>query len=885
MLSRFKVSWRIAAGMLVLMILMAISSGRMLQGMFSTGEQFDEVSFISEEVRVLHDTEKKFIEANLLAQKYLGSEDAETLASLRDTLKDILKAIEATEKRVDTEDDRKKLERLRELANNYSGHIEKASSLLETREELGSKKLDIIGPEASRLLEEVRDRSSAIQELGVLTRSLTEYLLEARLAVMKFRATNKEEQAENVRKIKKAILTEFDALRKAGLSGNAEEQMARLDELLPAYFEAFDKLVKVSRDLNLLSSREMASTISEATEIVSALAADHVGEQKTILGDEKQRLEGLSTSSGILVGVILLIGLIASVVIARSITQPLTQVVQTVSLLAEGKTHFTLPTDDHETEIGQLLRACVHLKEAVDRSIRLQTMLEHLSMPIMMCDRDFTITYMNEASRRALRKVERYLNVPLDRVVGSSIDIFHKNPAHQRGVLHDRARLPFQSTFQVGTEWMALNANQLPSADGSFNGAFIDWRIITEQKLAEENVKLAQTSIQELIAGAREGDLSRRIDAAKFEGFYRELAEGMNSLMETVIRPIDAAIDVVRHLSRGDLTHTMEGQFAGAFGDMQGALNDTIHQLRDMVAKIREMAESVSGAAAEIADGSQDLSTRTESQASSLEETAASMEEMTGTVKQNAQSARDASGVSQEARSGAERGGEVVRSAVSAMQAIESSSQKIADIIGVIDEIAWQTNLLALNAAVEAARAGDAGKGFAVVASEVRALAGRSSDASKEITALIEQSVSQVKSGSELVNKTGETLQGIIGSVGKVADIIGTIAHASQEQAIGLNQINTTVAQMDEMTQQNAALVEETAAASQSLAQKGEELRQLIGYFRIDRREPGSHNAEAHAAAPAKEAAPRPARSRKNPVKANGRHVPEPALEAGWEEF
>ncbi len=291
---------------------------------------------------------------------------------------------------------------------------------------------------------------------------------------------------------------------------------------------------------------------------------------------------------------------------------------------------------------------------------------------------------------------------------------------------------------------------------------------------------------------------------------------------------------VLNALADGDLTNKMTGDYLGSFSAIKDSLNQTIDRLVSVVQNVKEAADAVQSASDEIASGSTDLSQRTEEQASSLEETAASMEQITGTVRNNSENAKNANVLASEARDVAENGGRVVDDAVSAMGTIEKSSQKISDIISVIDEIAFQTNLLALNAAVEAARAGEAGKGFAVVASEVRTLAGRSASASKEIKALISESSQQVKNGSELVNQAGETLKEIVGSVKKVADIISEIAAASQEQATGIDEVNSAISQMDEVTQQNAALVEENTAAAQSLLQQAADLDKMMKFFKMN---------------------------------------------------
>ncbi|MFN3400984.1 MAG: methyl-accepting chemotaxis protein, partial [Ferrovibrio sp.] len=301
------------------------------------------------------------------------------------------------------------------------------------------------------------------------------------------------------------------------------------------------------------------------------------------------------------------------------------------------------------------------------------------------------------------------------------------------------------------------------------------------------------------------GDFSRRIDLAGKDGVFRDLSQQMNGLADTLQNVLDDLGRVLRGLSHGDLTATASGQYQGAFGELAEAARETVSRLRDFAGRLAESADTVRVASAEISTGSQDLAQRTESQAASIEETAASMHEITATVKQNADNAQAASQLAVAARDTAEKGGSVVADAVTAVTQIEGSAQKISDIVGLIDEIAFQTNLLALNASVEAARAGEAGKGFAVVAQEVRALAQRSANASKDIKALITDSNAQVKTGASLVNQTGQSLTEIVTAIKKVSDIVAEIAAASREQATGLDQINTAVGSMDEMTQRNGA--------------------------------------------------------------------------------
>jgi len=323
-----------------------------------------------------------------------------------------------------------------------------------------------------------------------------------------------------------------------------------------------------------------------------------------------------------------------------------------------------------------------------------------------------------------------------------------------------------------------------------------------------------------------------------------------------VVTPLEQTRLDIERMSSGDLTGDIEPRGMAEMARMLDALRVQQINIKLLVGQIKEVTDGVNAGASEIASGNADLSSRTESQASSLEETASSMEEMTSTVKQNAENARQANQLVGSTAEVAVKGGEVVGQVIDTMASIKESSRKIADIIGVIDGIAFQTNILALNAAVEAARAGEQGRGFAVVASEVRNLAQRSASAAKEIKGLIEDSVGKVEAGGKLVDETGEAMDEIVNSVKRVTDIMGEIAVASQEQSSGIEQINQAVGQMDEMTQQNAAVVEEAAAASESLQEQAFKLSQLVASFRLV---PGSHGT-AHRGGV--KATPAPVRSR-----------------------
>ncbi|ALS59647.1 methyl-accepting chemotaxis protein [Pandoraea norimbergensis] len=353
------------------------------------------------------------------------------------------------------------------------------------------------------------------------------------------------------------------------------------------------------------------------------------------------------------------------------------------------------------------------------------------------------------------------------------------------------------------------------------------------------------------------------------------------TLTRAIVGPIDDAIKHFEKIAGGDLTQRIDVWNDTETGRLFKGVKHMQDSLVRTVAEVRSGTESITSAAQQIAAGNTDLSARTEQQAASLEETASSMEQLTATVKQNADNARQASQLAVNASDIAARGGDVVGKVVGTMQGISTSSSKIVDIISVIDGIAFQTNILALNAAVEAARAGEQGRGFAVVAGEVRTLAQRSAAAAKEIKELIEDSAHKVEDGSALVEQAGQTMEEIVQAVKRVTDIMGEISAASAEQSGGIEQVNRAVTQMDEVTQQNAALVEEAAAAAGSLEEQANRLKSVVSVFRLDASQAaGSHAGHAAHAAPALAAAPAPRAVARPPVRKTAAPAPAAAPKA-----
>ncbi|CCE99831.1 methyl-accepting chemotaxis protein [Sinorhizobium fredii] len=389
-----------------------------------------------------------------------------------------------------------------------------------------------------------------------------------------------------------------------------------------------------------------------------------------------------------------------------------------------------------------------------------------------------------------------------------------------------------------------------------------------------------QVSIGAVVSAAVAGDFTRRITKTYDNVDLDRFAASVNELIASVDRGIAETRRVVAALADGDLSETMRGEFQGAFGELQDNVNQTMANLRSVLGEVRSAIDTINGGAGEMRIASGDLSKRTEQQAASLEETSSALEEITAAVKSSTERALEASHMVDEARRSTEQSSAVVKDAVSAMGRIEEASGEIGQIINVIDEIAFQTNLLALNAGVEAARAGEAGKGFAVVAQEVRELAQRSANAAKDIKALISRSGEEVGAGVKLVTATGAALTLIEGHVVKVNEHVHSIATAAREQSTGLSEVSTAVNQMDQVTQQNAAMVEESTAATNRLADEAANLARLIARFRLEAG--AAPRLAGHASTPAAS----PARALGGRLaKAFGGAAPTATAAAGWDEF
>ena len=467
--------------------------------------------------------------------------------------------------------------------------------------------------------------------------------------------------------------------------------------------------------------------------------------------------------------------------------------------------------------------------EAHAENAQIRQALDASRTAMMIADNDHVIRYVNRSVVALLRNQQATLrqafpDFDAERLVGSSIHRFHANPDRIRGILNG-LQATHNGKVRIGPVHFAQVVTPVFDAQGARLGFAVEWHDRTHE-LTLEN------AVAGIVDAAAHGDLEQRLQASEGASFLDGLTGGINQLLDTLGSTVDEVRQMLSAMANGDLDRRMQGEYHGAFAAIQRDANATAGQLARMVGHIQHCATTISTAASEIAAGNGALSERSERQAAHLQETAASMEELTATVRQNAAHARQASELAASTQGAASDGNHAMQRVVDTMQAIEGASKRIGDITGVIDGIAFQTNILALNAAVEAARAGEQGRGFAVVASEVRVLAQRSAAAAQEIKVLIDEAGRQVGEGAQLVADAGQRMQGIVVGVENVSHLMREISAASQEQSSGIEQINQTVVQMDQATQQNAALVEEATAAARELQSQAGALNQAVSVFR-----------------------------------------------------
>lgn len=712
------------------------------------------------------------------------------------------------------------------------------------------------------------------------------------------------------------------------LFANANTSIASLQAILRAHDD---------KRLAEFTAKELYPAIDPISDRVNALTDLQTKISGQVFAEAEEDFQ-LHSEGGLL---ILILGILMTGYLGRLLYQAVMprvhDAVRYLLLSAQGSDHESVARTGHRDELTDVMDAYRALKTRLDFDhaetlagvSRIKSALENSSMAVTVSNEHNALIYMNKAAKVLFSKMSRGIAVrhpgfTVEKMMGTKVGQYLENDADRENFAGALSGSKQISTVNAGHHLELLLNPVYDEENGNYLGRMTQWVDRTSEVLAEQEVA-------RLVSEAVAGNLAQRVDTSSLpEGFILDTGKGINSMLDAVIGPLNVAANYVERIAHGDIPEKITDHYNGDFNTIKNNLNTCIDAVNALVADATMLAkaahegrvsvradasahegdfrkivegvnetlemivgpigtvkvaiETINTAAKEISQGNADLSRRTEEQAASLEKTAASMEELSSTVKQNADNAKQANQLASAASGVAIKGGDVVSQVVTTMADINQSAQKIEDIISVIDGIAFQTNILALNAAVEAARAGEQGRGFAVVAGEVRNLAQRSASAAKEIKELITDSVNKTAEGTQQVENAGHTMQEIVTSVKRVSDIIGEIAAASQEQSAGIEQVNEAIMKMDDVTQQNTALVEEAAAAAESMLEQADELMNAVSVFQLDNEAPPRHTTVER-------------RSKPNPMRATPSLKPAPVKtvkvntvktgtdDGEWEEF
>lgn len=591
-------------------------------------------------------------------------------------------------------------------------------------------------------------------------------------------------------------------------------------------------------DSSLQAYKKSADTLLSSIEII-----EEAGDS-TVEGEVGQISSMADRLLLIMIGVLIigcLIGVIAALLIVRNINIPLSSAVIFANAVATGDLNNKVESQGAK-EIRELLKSLesmqTNLRNRITRDLktaqengRIKEALDKAGAAVMLIDKQQNIIYANGSALQLMKNAETDFteNIPTfdaSKIIGSNFNTFNWNSDLEFPAIDDRT-LVQDHPYEIGSKTLLISANPVKNDSGEHIGTVIEWQDKTEEILVQKEV-------QQIVEKANNGSLSDRITIEDKQGFFKALSEGINSLLEVSEQVVGDITNVMSALAAGDLNKEIEKEYRGEFLTLKENTNTAILKLQQVIKEISSTSASVKNDSADIAEGNESLRQRTEQQSSSIEDTASSMEEMVVTVKTNADNAQIANDLAKESCLLASSGGDVAHKAIASMENINQSSNKIATIIAVIDEIAFQTNLLALNASVEAARAGESGRGFAVVASEVRNLAQRSASAASEIKDMINDSVSKVNEGTQLVHACGDTLEEIANSIQRVSEIVEEISIASSEQNMGLQKIGSEINKIDKMTQQNAGLVDKASGTSVSLRSSAEKMASSVDFFTVN---------------------------------------------------
>lgn len=703
----------------------------------------------------------------------------------------------------------------------YKSNFDQVKQLMAERNQIVNGNLDANGPVITKLLEEIVsqvEKQEQEQAIVAGTNALTS-LLSARLATSKFIKNNLAKDSNAAKKAFSQLNTNIELLRPYIVSGKLIEAMDKIESLVQGYEKGMDRLTEVINTRNHLIANKLDKIGKHISGISEEIKLEIKHEQDKVGPQIQQVNEMLIMLSMTVSSIIVLISIVMAAVIPRSIAAGLKGIESRLTEITDTG-DFSIRADaNRQDEIGVMAESVNH-------------MLSN------------TQTAISEANHvvQAIAKGDFAQRVTTD----------------FKGDLND-----LKEGVNASAESVAFTMGELKKVmQGLYEGDFsvrMDNRVEAAFREMVDKAMVATSSvisdISDVMDAMNEGQFDRQV-SAEARGELLQMKTAINGSMGRLKVAMDVIAKVVLAQAEGDLTQNCQGDFKGELDTLTKAINQSVAKLSQIVSQAVDASGIVSTAASEVSQGATDLSQRVQEQAAALEQTSATMDEMNSAVQANTDNAVQAARLATDVQTKSSQGSEVMRQTIEAMQMIQESSHKIADIVTLIDGIAFQTNLLALNAAVEAARAGEHGRGFAVVAGEVRSLAQKSAEAAKDIKNLIEESVNRINQGTELASQSGEVLGEINQSIESVTQMVDQIAKASEEQANGVGQVHQAISQIDQVTQQNAALVEETTAAAESMSDQANVLSQDMSYFKTGKSI--AHKPQAKIAAkPVEAAAPK----------------------------
>ena len=845
LLNNMKVFTKILSGYVIALILMVTIGSIGLYQLHKINQVVTNLADnLAKEQHLVDTMTANIMAVRFYANEYIRNQHDDDLDSLHQALDSFETLLIDTKEHVIYPERVELLNNIQTGIQSYKSQFEQIIEHINTRKKVISEILEQQGPLAEEKLELVSKLAVENNNTPLLDASeyTQHHFLLMRLNASKFLEKGEPHWLNAFDMDYKLTKEGFVKLHKFEMDDNIHEIEEQAKTAVELYYQTFQKL-KISFVAQQEIIEQKLNAIGPqlkqyAVEMSDSIEADFKAQNQLTHELVKQTDVILYTIMAIAVILSLFFGYLVSSGIMKQLGGEPTLVADIAKRIAEGDLGTQLTTAKKATGLlASMQHMQMQLQERIDEdrrmtqeAFRINSALNNATTCMLITDKNYRIIYLNDAAKRLFSTEANHIrkdlhNFHADHLLGANMNNFHKNPEHQRQLLN-QLKGTHHSRVVIGGVTLDHVITPVVNEHGERLGMVVEFTNKTLEVATEQE-------INKVIQAASEGNFERRINLEGKVGFFKTFSESLNQILEFTYYAIEDTMRMFSAMSKGDLTQTIDREYTGTFEKLKNDANETVSQLTEIITSIHETSTLVNTAANEISKGNLNLSQRTEEQAASLEQTAASMEQMTSTVQQNADNARQANQLAIGARDQAEKGGEVVNTAVRSMAAMTESSKKVADIIGVIDEIAFQTNLLALNAAVEAARAGEQGRGFAVVASEVRNLAQRSATAAKEIKELIRDSVNKVEEGTKLVNQSGETLTQIVTAVKKVSDIIAEIAAASQEQSSGIHQVNKAISQMDEMTQQNAALVEQAASASEALMEQANNLKDKVAFFNI----------------------------------------------------